>query len=64
LHSTFVPNRIVLLVSNESRAALARYIPVVADMHPIGGRATAYVCEDYACQLPTADVSAFRQLLQ
>jgi uncharacterized protein YyaL (SSP411 family) len=64
LHSTFVPNAIVLLVDAQSRQPLARFIPSVADMTAIGGQATAYVCEDYACQLPTADVAAFRQLLQ
>ena len=64
LHSRFVPHRIVLLVDRESRQALARYIPAIADMTAIGGQATAYVCEDYACKLPTADVAAFAQLLQ
>jgi uncharacterized protein YyaL (SSP411 family) len=33
-------------------------------MTALGGKATAYVCEDYACQLPTADAAAFAQLLQ
>jgi len=64
LHSRFVPHGIVLLVNRESRQALARYIPAVAEMTAIGGQATAYVCEDYACKLPTADVAAFAQLLQ
>jgi uncharacterized protein YyaL (SSP411 family) len=43
---------------------VARYLPAVADMTAIGGQATAYVCEDYACQLPTADAAEFGQLLQ
>jgi uncharacterized protein YyaL (SSP411 family) len=64
LHSRFVPHGIVLLVNRESRQVLARYIPAVAEMTAIGGQATAYVCEDYACKLPTADVAAFAQLLQ
>ncbi|HXM44123.1 MAG TPA: thioredoxin domain-containing protein [Bryobacteraceae bacterium] len=64
LHSRFDPHRIVLLVNPESRPALARYLPVVADMTAIGGQATAYVCEDYACKLPTADAAEFAQLLQ
>jgi len=63
-HSRFVPNRVVLLVNAESRQALARYLPTVADMTMIGRQATAYVCEDYACKLPTTDVAAFGQLLQ
>jgi len=64
LHARFIPNCIVLLVNADSRHALARYLPALADMSPIGGQATAYVCEDYTCQLPTADVAAFAQLLQ
>jgi len=64
LHSRFVPDRIVLLVNATSRQALARYLPTVAEMTAVGGQATAYVCEDYACKLPTADVAAFVQLLQ
>jgi len=43
---------------------LARFLPAVADMTARGGEATAYVCEDYACKLPTADVAEFAQLLQ
>jgi len=64
LHSRFVPDGIVLLVNRESRQALARYLPTVADMTALDGQATAYVCEDYACKLPTADPAAFAQLLQ
>jgi uncharacterized protein YyaL (SSP411 family) len=63
-YSRFVPHGIVVLVNAASRQALARYIPTVADMTAIGGRATAYVCENYTCQLPTSDVAAFGQLLQ
>jgi hypothetical protein len=64
LYCRFVPHRIVLLVTAESRPALARYLPTVAEMTAIGGQATAYVCEDYVCKLPTADAAAFGQLLQ
>jgi uncharacterized protein YyaL (SSP411 family) len=64
LHARFVPHRIVLLVNAESRPPLARYLPAVADMTAIGGQATAYVCEDYACKLPTTDAAEFAQLLQ
>jgi uncharacterized protein YyaL (SSP411 family) len=64
LHARFVPDRIVLLIDAESRQALARYLPTVADMAAIGGGATAYVCENYTCQLPTTDVAEFGRLLQ
>jgi hypothetical protein len=64
LRSRFLPHGIVLLVNAESHAAISRYLPVVAGMQPIGGQAAAYVCEDYTCQLPTADAARFGQLLQ
>jgi uncharacterized protein len=64
VHARFRPGSVVLLVDAESRAALTRYIPAVADMAAPEGRATAYVCENYACQLPTGDVAVLAQLLQ
>jgi uncharacterized protein len=64
LDSRFMPHVVVLLVNAESRKALETYAPAVAEMTAIGGQATAYVCEDYACQLPTADVETFARLLQ
>jgi len=65
LHARFAPNRVVLLVDgDESRKALAGYLPVVADMTALDGKATAYVCEDYTCKLPTTDVEEFGQLIQ
>jgi hypothetical protein len=60
-----MPNRILLLVdSEETRARLAEGIPSVHGMRMIDGRAAAYVCRDYACQLPVTDSSALSELLQ
>ena len=65
LHARFVPHKIVLLVdSDQSRKALAAYLPVIETMTAKDGRATAYVCENYTCQLPTADPQKFAELLQ
>jgi uncharacterized protein len=65
LHARFLPNRIVLLVNGEdARSFLAGYLPSVENMAAIGGKPTAYVCENYACQLPVTDGEQFRQLLQ
>jgi uncharacterized protein YyaL (SSP411 family) len=61
----FLPNRIILLVdSAETRQALASGVPGVDAMRTIDGRATAYVCRNYACQAPVFEVEKLAELLQ
>ncbi len=65
LRTSFLPHTIVLLVDSEAtREALAKYFPAVREMREIGDQPTVYVCQDYTCQLPTNDVSKFNELLQ
>jgi uncharacterized protein YyaL (SSP411 family) len=65
VHSRFLPSKVLLLASGEEgRRELAAYQPAVALMGPRNGRATAYVCRNYACELPTADPSKLAELLQ
>jgi uncharacterized protein YyaL (SSP411 family) len=45
------------------QAWLAQRAPWIAEMKPIDGRATAYVCEEFTCQAPVADPAALRTLL-
>ena len=55
----FLPDDLLLVVSPASRPALERLAPFAAGLTPRDGRATAYVCVDYACRLPTTDPAAF-----
>ena len=65
LRRHFVPNRIVLLVDSEqTREALSTGAPAVASMRPLDGRAAAYVCRNYTCQLPVSEASRLAELLQ
>ena len=65
LHSRFVPNRVVMLVdSPEARRALAAGIPSIEFMEKTGGRASAYVCRNYTCQLPVTESEKLAELLQ
>jgi uncharacterized protein len=65
LHTRFVPSRVVLLVdSPETRQALAAGIPSIEAMNPLEGRASAYVCRNYTCQLPVSEPAKFAELLQ
>ncbi|HYL34511.1 MAG TPA: thioredoxin domain-containing protein [Bryobacteraceae bacterium] len=61
----FLPRTITLLIdSEESRRRLAPIFPSAQSMREINAQPTAYVCENYACQLPTNDLSKFIELLQ
>ncbi|MFN3322918.1 MAG: thioredoxin domain-containing protein [Bryobacteraceae bacterium] len=64
LRRRFLPQSIVLLAgTDEERRMLAGWLPVIETMTQIGGRATAYVCEDYGCKLPVG-LDGLDELLQ
>ena len=63
-HRVFLPNKIVLLVDpDDSQETAARHLPFASSMKMLNGKATVYVCEDYACQLPTTDPKVMARLL-
>jgi uncharacterized protein YyaL (SSP411 family) len=56
LYSKFIPNKVVVLrPSNEQSPEIVKLAEYTNDQGSIDGRATAYVCRNYACQLPTTD---------
>ncbi len=59
----FVPNKVVL---NRPRgdSEITRIAPFTAAQQPRRGRATAYVCTDYRCRLPTSDPEQVRASLR
>src|ERR1022692_164726 len=65
LHTRFIPNHILLLVdSAETRSALEAGIPAIQEMHKLDGRAAAYVCRNYTCQLPVSEAARLGELVQ
>ena len=67
LRRPFLPNKVVLLLAGAAGAAgdraLTALAPYTESMTPKDDRATAYVCRDYACELPTHDVSQMLESL-
>src|SRR5712691_4037065 len=64
VNTRFLPNKILLLADGGSgQRQLARWLPFVAGAHRIKNRATAYVCEDYVCKLPTSAPQVMARLL-
>jgi hypothetical protein len=64
VHSRFIPNKIILLADGGAgQETLASYIPFIENVQMIDGKSTAYVCQNYACQLPTSDREVVARLL-
>jgi uncharacterized protein YyaL (SSP411 family) len=59
----FLPNKVVVLRRPGPEPDIARVAEYAAAMDSIGGRATAYVCRGYQCQMPTTYPAVMMQLL-
>lgn len=66
LRTCFLPNKVVLLYPREKESPeirqLAKFISGLS--RSIDGKATAYVCSDYSCNLATADINKMLELLK
>ena len=54
VYSSYLPNKVVA-GSSENDEEATQLVPLLANRPMRGGRATAYVCVNYACQSPTTD---------
>ncbi len=61
IRSRFLPNKSVILVSGEDIRNLA---PFTQNLHQLNGKATAYVCAGYSCEIPTDDPQKVIDLLE
>ena len=59
LRKSFVPNKVVVVTTAADIDSVAVDVPFVSGKLPKKGLATAYVCQNYVCQLPTTDVDVF-----
>jgi uncharacterized protein len=65
VHARFIPNKILLLADGqEGQETLASYIPFIKNVTMVKGKATAYICENYACRLPTSDRKTLAALME
>ena len=63
LRETYLPNRILARVSTAQTATHAKHIPLLQAKVARDGKATAYVCEEGRCELPTSDPKVFAEQL-
>ena len=64
LHKFYIPNKVVIHADSENESNyVTKNLDIVKYMTMIKGKATVYVCENYACRLPTNDLDVFISLL-
>ncbi|MBS4024918.1 MAG: thioredoxin domain-containing protein [Clostridia bacterium] len=74
INEDFIPNKVVVVKplkkkenAGDKIAAgeddVTGLIPYLKDFRDIGGRTTAYVCLDFACQQPTTDIKEIKKAL-
>jgi len=64
LRTRFLPNMVVLLTpSDRESPEIAKLAEFTRSQSSIGGEATAYVCLNYRCKLPTTDINKMLELL-
>jgi uncharacterized protein YyaL (SSP411 family) len=62
--SKFLPGRVALAARERTISLLGPAAAALNDMKAIDGRAAAYVCQDFTCQLPVTETAGLEQLLQ
>jgi len=63
--SGFRPHTAVLFAQDGAEGdRLRALVPAVGDKRPVDGRATAYVCENFACRAPVTDIDELARMLE
>ena len=64
IHENFIPNKILLLADGgNGQAFLGKHLEFIQSVKMKDDQATAFVCQDYVCQLPTSDIAVMRKLI-
>jgi uncharacterized protein YyaL (SSP411 family) len=65
VHARFLPHKVLLLADGgEAQRRMAEDLPLLAGFVKESGQATAYVCQNYACQLPVTTAADLTKLLE
>ncbi|KYK34175.1 MAG: thioredoxin [Theionarchaea archaeon DG-70-1] len=63
LRKQFIPNKVTVFRPDEEPGEITSLAPFTKDLTTINGKATAYVCRNYICNLPTTDVQEMLEQL-
>ena len=64
IRGRFIPNKIIILRPTEQESPeIDNIAPFIRNHSSINGQATAYICSNYDCRLPTSDIDTMLRLL-
>ncbi|MDT8300317.1 MAG: thioredoxin domain-containing protein [Sedimentisphaerales bacterium] len=64
IHGKFLPNAVILLHQQKNGdSSIDKTIPFIKNLTAIEGKATAYVCENYACNRPVNNIDDLDKML-
>jgi hypothetical protein len=65
VHERYLPNKFLILADGgEGQRQIATWLRFVDSIRQKDGKATAYICENYICKLPTTDPQVVARLLE
>ncbi|XP_048026428.1 spermatogenesis-associated protein 20 isoform X1 [Megalobrama amblycephala] len=63
VNSIFLPHKVLMLADGNTEGFLYQKLPILSTLVPQDGKATVYVCENFACALPVTCPQELRRLL-
>jgi uncharacterized protein YyaL (SSP411 family) len=60
IRSRFIPNKTLMLVTDANRAELAHLTSLIEGKSPVEEKPLVYICENFTCKRPIADISMLR----
>ncbi|XP_056111688.1 spermatogenesis-associated protein 20 [Rhinichthys klamathensis goyatoka] len=63
VNSLFLPHKVLMLADGNTEDFLNQKLPILSTLVSQDGKATAYVCENFACALPVTCPQELRRLL-
>lgn len=65
VQTAFLPDAVLLFrPEREKQDEVERMVPFIKGQQAVAGKATAYVCKNYACQAPTTDLQELTEFMQ
>lgn len=61
IRTPFLPNKVIVFRPPGEDSPITKLAPYTETQLPIDGKATAYVCENFACNLPTTDLAKMKE---